>query len=202
MSRCILLSGGIDSMSLAFWLKPEHAITFDYGQVPATAEIHSSSVFCESLGLQHEVVRIDCSDLGLGDLCSKERQSFSASRVRAPTPEWWPFRNQLLITFASAKAIAIGVDELYVGAVKSDSTHRDGSSAFYRLMSQILQLQEGSLALHFPAIQMESEELVKRSGIPISLLAWSHSCHRSNVACGRCRGCAKHLRVTQTLFPL
>lgn len=38
----ILLSGGMDSIALAYWKRPEIAITIDYGQKPAAAEVVAS----------------------------------------------------------------------------------------------------------------------------------------------------------------
>ena len=35
--RALLLSGGMDSIALAFWKRPEIAITIDYGQRAAEA---------------------------------------------------------------------------------------------------------------------------------------------------------------------
>ena len=35
----ILLSGGMDSIALAYWKKPAHSITIDYGQKAANAEM-------------------------------------------------------------------------------------------------------------------------------------------------------------------
>jgi len=37
--KAILLSGGLDSIALAYWLRPQIAVTIDYGQRPARAVI-------------------------------------------------------------------------------------------------------------------------------------------------------------------
>lgn len=117
----------------------------------------------------------------------------------ATTPEWWPFRNQLVITLAASRAVVLGIDELVVGTVKSDREHRDGMPEFVELMDRVLRLQEGGIGLRAPAVDMDSIELVRVSKIPMSLLAWSHSCHRCIYSCGSCRGCLKHQRVFSDL---
>lgn len=190
MSRsAILLSGGIDSIALAHWKRPEYAITIDYGQVPAQGELDAARAAARDLGLIHEVVTIDCRSIGSGDLAG------SAPNNMAPASEWWPYRNQLLLTIAAARAITIGVSQLLIGTVKSDGFHVDGRPDFLALMSELLRLQEGAIELSAPAVSMSSVELVRASRVPIEILGWSHSCHTASLACGRCRGCFKHREV-------
>jgi 7-cyano-7-deazaguanine synthase len=193
MSKAILLSGGIDSVALAYWLRPEIAITLDYGQQPSKAEIRASKVIAKELNITHHIITVDCSSLGSGDLLNKE--SISA----APSSEWWPYRNQLLITLACMKAITLGVTELMTASVRSDGFHKDGTVEFYKLINDLMVFQEGNIQITSPAIGFSSVELVKKSGIPNSLLYWAHSCHKSNVPCSNCRGCNKY---RQTIFEL
>src|SRR5690349_9850191 len=95
----ILLSGGIDSIALAYWKRPDLAITIDYGQLPARAEIDAATAAARDLELEHDIVRIDCRSIGSGDLAG------TLSHAVAPAPEWWPYRNQLLITIAAAHGL-------------------------------------------------------------------------------------------------
>jgi 7-cyano-7-deazaguanine synthase len=193
VSAALLLSGGQDSAALAYWLRPRWAITLDYGQVPAEAEIAAAGAICRSLTIDHVIVRVDCSSLGSGDLAG------TAALAIAPASEWWPYRNQLLLTLAGSAAIARGAKELLIGSVSTDAFHADGTAEFIRAMSDVFALQEGNLRVRAPAIEMTSSELVRNSGIPLELLAWSHSCHTSRFACGTCRGCIKHKNVMHEL---
>lgn len=191
--EALLLSGGIDSIALAFWWQPAIAITVDYGQRPAHAEIDAAAAACEALGLEHAVLRVDCSGLGSGDMAG------TAALPIAPVSEWWPFRNQLLVTLASTECVRRGVPGLVMGTVRTDRAHADGTPAFIAMMSSLLEMQEGELTLQAPAIELTSAELVRRSEIPLEVLAWAHSCHASDYACGRCRGCAKHFATMEEL---
>lgn len=182
----MLLSGGMDSIALAWWKRPNVAFTIDYGQVCAEAEIRAAEAVCSDLGIRHEIIQVDCRSLGSGDLAGIPADS------NAPVQEWWPYRNQLLITLAGMRGIALGVKELMVAAVISDAVHADGRPDFVDRLDALMHLQEGGMRLSAPAISMASVELVKISGIPLQVLAWAHSCHRSNYACGDCRGCYKH----------
>jgi len=190
--KALLLSGGIDSVAICYWLKPEHAITIDYGQKAAETEISISQKICKELGVRHSVLRINCSAIGSGCMAGKDVQNYDP---KCPTPEWWPFRNQLLITFAAAKAMQIGCDEVIIGTVNTDCRHKDGTTEFIEVASKLLCIQEGGIKLSAPAINFTSTELVIKSKIPIELLAWTHSCHTGNFACGECPGCIKNAEI-------
>lgn len=193
MKSALLLSGGMDSLSLAWWRRPDFAITIDYGQLAADAEIEASAAICKRLEIPHHVIRIDCHSLGSGDMAGTE------ANLYAPAADWWPYRNQLLITLSAMRAIDLGVNRLMIGTVRSDCTHKDGAKNFVDAISNLLACQEGCMLIEAPAIEMSTAELVRRSGIPSSCLAWAHSCHKANVACGNCRGCNKYFEVFDEL---
>jgi 7-cyano-7-deazaguanine synthase len=123
----------------------------------------------------------------------------TAPPKQAPASEWWPFRNQLLITLAGAAAIADGVTRLMIGAIRTDAFHADSRAEFFRRISHLMVFQEGGVRVTAPAIEMDAIELVRASGIPAGILAWSHSCHVAPYACGACRGCAKHAETMKQL---
>lgn len=189
MSEGILLSGGVDSIALAYWKRPACAFTLDYGQAPARAELKASTAICKTLGIDHHIITVDCSSVGSGDLLN--RQAIADS----PSSEWWPYRNQLLVTLAAMRAISLDVKILMVASVKSDGFHKDGTAGFYQLLSTLMKFQEGGIAISCPAVELTSAELVKISEVPDSILHWAHSCHKSNVPCGNCRGCNKYRKV-------
>ena len=191
--KAILLSGGMDSIALAYWLHPEIAITLDYGQKSAGAEIAAATHVAKHLDIEHYILHIDCSSLGSGDLVGTKPIG------DAPVSEWWPYRNQMLVTLALMKAIQLGVCELMVGSVKTDAQHADGTAAFYEQLSKLVQMQEGSIKVTAPAIDMTTVELVKQSGIPENILMYAHSCNTSNHPCGRCHGCTKYMYVKEQL---
>jgi 7-cyano-7-deazaguanine synthase len=193
MNKAILLSGGMDSIALAFWKRPSVAITVDYGQLPAETEIRTSKVIVEALDMEHHVIRVNCADLGSGDLIN------TSQLQSAPSSEWWPYRNQLLLTLALMKGIKLGVKEIMVASVKSDGFHADGTQKFYELANSLSEYQESNIKITAPCIHLNTVELIKTSGVPQDLLFWAHSCHKSNVACGNCRGCKKYIQVMNEL---
>ena len=186
MKRLLLFSGGMDSIALAWMLRPELALTIDYGQRAAEGEIRAAAAVSNELGLLHHVLHVDCSPLGSGDMAGTPPSDF------ALVPEWWPFRNQLLITMAAALAVNEKYDTVVIGTVVNDASHADGRIDFLDAMSDVLRLQEGGVTLEAPAIQETTVQLCRRIGVPHSILAWAHSCHTGSFACGTCRGCCKH----------
>src|SRR5690606_20037735 len=113
-------SGGMDSLAIAYWLRPEVGITVAYGQRAAQAEIRAAAVICESLNIEHHIIDTNLSALGSGDMAGLSPVDL------APVPEWWPFRNQMLVTLAAMKAVTINVNKLLIGSLRTDGIHADG----------------------------------------------------------------------------
>lgn len=193
VKKATLLSGGVDSICLTYGLMPDIAYTIDYGQTVAEREIYVSKYICELLNIEHKVIQINCRSLGTGTLANSDNLSF------APSEEWWPYRNQLLITFAAMMGIKDGVIDLYLASVKSDKFHKDGTEEFYKLINETVSYQEGGLKVHCPTLNYYSHELVSKYNVPIDMLTIAHSCHISNLACGKCSGCLKQLKVRHEL---
>lgn len=201
MTDALLLSGGIDSIALLYWLQPQLAISIDYGQIPAEGEIAASRAVCEHTNTKHYVISADCSAVGCGTMSGKSIP-FLKSDLALDRPEWWPYRNQLIVTLAAAYLVPQRVSRLLIGTVREDEAHGDGTAAFIQAMNTTLLAQEGCMTFDAPAINLSSEELVLESGVPLSLLAWSHSCHIANIACGLCRGCVKAEQVLDAVRKL
>jgi 7-cyano-7-deazaguanine synthase len=193
MKTALLLSGGMDSLSIAWWKRPNVAITLDYGQLAAEAEVRASKAICAILDIEHHVLRVDCRLLGSGDMAGVKADA------NAPASDWWPYRNQLLATLAAMKAISLGVTHLWLGTVKSDGSHRDGTQEFVDALDRLLSVQEGAMRVEAPAIELSTAELVRLARVPLDQLAWAHSCHKANVACTQCRGCNKYFEVLEEL---
>jgi 7-cyano-7-deazaguanine synthase len=191
--RLLLFSGGLDSTALAVMLRPEQTLTIDYGQVSAAGEIRAARAISAALDLPHAVLRADCSAIGSGLLAGREQAAI------APVAEWWPFRNQLLVTLAAAWAIPHGMKSVIAGSVAGDGAHADGTAQFYAAASRLLEMQEGAITVSTPAIEMSSAELLRAADVPTGLLGFTHSCHRSDLACGLCPGCIKRSMVLESV---
>lgn len=189
-SGVLLLSGGLDSTALAQLLRPALCVVFDYGQRCARAETRAAAAVCQSLNLRLLSVRIDLAEIGAG-LLRDERPLQGA-----PSPEWWPFRNQLLVTAAASIALRENLSRVIVGSVATDgSRHVDGTAAFYELLDRLISLQEGAVHVSAPALHLSTAQLLTESGLGEGVLGWTVSCHRANYPCGACPGCRKRTEV-------
>jgi 7-cyano-7-deazaguanine synthase len=193
MRTALLLSGGMDSTALAWAMRPVLAITINYGQLPAQAEIRASRQVCKELEIPHRTLVFDAKALGSGDLAG------SPPHPNAPASDWWPFRNQLLLTLAGAAALQADCEQLAIGTVSTDATHQDGSVEFVAQISALMSSQEGALKVVAPAHLITTVDLIREARVPMEILAWSHSCHKANEPCCACRGCFKHWEVLEAL---
>lgn len=92
MSDLLLLSGGIDSIAIAAWLRPAKCLTIDYGQKAATAEIVASEQACKALHLDHTVLTAPISDVGTGDMSDIRNAVSNRVRVRFGNSRFFKFR--------------------------------------------------------------------------------------------------------------
>ena len=193
MSDLLLLSGGIDSICLAAWQRPDRCLTIDYGQQAAIAEVRAASAACKALDIEHDLLTIPMRKLGSGIMAGNHHNTAS------PHPEFWPFRNQFLITVGAMYAMRFGFSRVLIGTVKSDHRHADGTAEFVDRISQLIQHQEGGIVVGAPAMHLSSAELIQASEVPHAVLGWAHSCHAEVLACGNCPGCHKHSEAMQAI---
>ena len=196
LNSVLLLSGGVDSAALCYWKKPAFALTVNYGQIPFEAELLASKRICDFVGVEHMVIHAPINELGSGDLAGRP---VNGGGPGIQYSEWWPFRNQFLITLAAMKAIQIAADEVMIGSVSSDSIFVDGSAAFTSAMDSLTRIQEGGIRVSAPAHHLSSIQLLRQANVPEQILSMTHSCHVSNYSCGDCWGCRKNLDIFEAL---
>lgn len=190
--RLLLLSGGIDSAAIAWWQRPDLCLTIDYGQSPARGEIAASAALCSAMELRHETLSVDLRQLGSGLMAGREMLPLGSA------DEWWPYRNQVLITLAAMRYVGQGLREVMIGAVATD-IHADGKAPFLEALDRALSVQEGNVRVTAPALRHTTLELLRLSGLPRDMLGVCFSCHAMEVACGQCGGCLKHVGTLEAL---
>lgn len=182
----LLLSGGLDSTALAALHRPDLCLVIDYGQRSAEAETRAATAVCRALSLRLRTITLKLPGLGGGLLLNDDLLA------DAPSPEWWPYRNQLLVTVAASVALQERLRTVLIGTVASDGErHADGTPEFISALDHLLRLQEGGLRVRAPALGETTMQLLRRSNLGPEVLGWTVSCHRANYPCGTCPGCWK-----------
>ncbi len=189
--RALLFSGGVDSTCLAWWKRPDLLVYIDYGQIPSVGEYRACKSIARELQLELRRLQVDLRSLGSGSMVGKQQQE-------GHQPEFWPYRNQMVITLAAMALAGEHCSEIMIGTVKTDRQHPDGRARFLKAMDRLLRSQSET-TLVAPAAKLTTGQLIHASGAPPELLGWTFSCHTGEWACGRCRGCHKHLDVTKGL---
>lgn len=191
--KALLLSGGLDSSAIAFWKRPDICVTINYGQLSWNGELLASKAIAKSLKLKHIQINADVSDIGSGDLAGRD------AALGAKAQEFWPFRNQFLITVGAMALLPRGLSEIWVGTVSSDR-HGDGKRSFLAAIDKLMRLQECRIRVKAPAIGLTTDALLKKSSFPRRFAGLTFSCHRSPYACGQCGGCFKQRDILQKIY--
>lgn len=188
----LLFSGGLDSTALAAIYRPKLLLFVDYGQRPADLERSASRRVAELLDLVLAEVTLGISAFGSGLLHTEVGEQPST----APSPEWWPYRNQFLATSGAAIALQHDLRLVLLGSVAPDGErHLDGTREFYTRLDALTRFQEGEVRVIAPGIDHDTETLLRASKLDEQILGWTASCHRSNLPCGQCPGCWKRVQV-------
>lgn len=199
----LLLSGGVASACVGAWRRPDACLFIDQGQASAPSARAASRAVAQTLGAEWAELTIDCTSLRLGgSLAGGGPPANGRSRVMADLlfgapaarawPDGWPFRNQLLVTFAAAWAGPLGYGELMLGAGTMDAEARpDGGHLFFRRADQIVRLQPGELRVTLPALGRTLAEVAALSRIGPEILRLTYGCEVAAKACESCWGCLR-----------
>jgi 7-cyano-7-deazaguanine synthase len=198
----ILLSGGMDSAILLWWLRRQrpaalHALSIDYGQ-RHRAELQAAAALAAAAEVtSHIVVRADLTSIG-GSPLTDAGMDLPAARQRRQTATVVPFRNMLFVTLAAARAETLGLGDIYIAPVRDDfQVYRDCRRAFYDSLEQTLQLgasRDTPVRVHTPFVDRWKRDLVALAlelGVPLDL---THTCYAgTRPACGHCDACAERI---------
>lgn len=208
--KCVIvLSGGPDSSTVAYWAKKQgycvFAITYKYGQI-AIKEIECARKIAEKLNIPIKL--IDFSSLkeifvGVTSLCDEAIPMTS----NFSQPIIVPFRNAIFLSVAVAYAVSIGANRIFYGAQGSDELfYTDCRREFYKAFEKTANLGTGKeIYVEAPFNGISKSEIIKigtELGVPFSL-TWS--CYLNGLKhCGTCESCVnrkKAFREADVLDP-
>lgn len=204
MTHCLLLSGGLDSTTLAAWVLQHHpgetvkAFTFLYGQKHAV-ELEAACAVAAAFGLEHQVLElppIRGSALTDSDKALPEGRDLSA--VTGVAPSYVPARNLLFLAFMASVQDASGPGALWLGVHHDDHTgYPDCRPEFVEAVDRAVRLgTQYGLRVEAPFVRWSKAEVVSWGldhGVPYEL---THSCYQgSRPACGVCDTCQARLQA-------
>jgi 7-cyano-7-deazaguanine synthase len=202
MTHCLLLSGGLDSTTLAAWIREYHpgetvkAYTFLYGQKHAV-ELEAARAVAAAFGMEHRVIElppIHGSALTDADAPLPEERDLATATGVAPS--YVPARNLLFLAQMASLQDADGPAALWLGVHHDDHTgYPDCRPEFVEAADQVVRLgTQHQLRVRAPFVDWSKADIIRwglEHGVPYEL---THSCYQGRTpACGVCDTCQARL---------
>lgn len=199
----LLASGGLDSTTLAFWLRDRgvdvRLLFVDYGQHCAGTELDTLRHVLpgETFG---EVAVVDLSDVYRG----------TASRLIEEADLWreevdyhdlyLPYRSLLLLSAGAAFAQSHGYDTLYSAFINSNHAQEiDCSTSFFDQLATVL-VDYGGVQVEMPFRDMSKVEVARIGAVLGAPIGYTYSCQASSeIPCGACPNCEDRLEALAEL---
>lgn len=201
MKAVCLLSGGMDSSTLAYVAKSEGydicALHLNYGQRTQGKELACAKKIASLLDAK-EFIAVDVgyfSQFGSSSLTDQgiAVEEFDPARAHMPNT-YVPFRNANLLSIATSFAEAKDADAIFIGVQSLDySGYPDCRPQFIEAFQKVIDLgtkDSTKIVLKTPFIRMTKTDILRvgmQLGVPYEH-TWS--CYRNEgAACGTCGSC-------------
>ncbi|WOF16650.1 7-cyano-7-deazaguanine synthase QueC [Methanoplanus sp. FWC-SCC4] len=214
MKAVCLISGGMDSSTLAYYAKDKGydilALHTRYGQRTEEKELACAKKIAESLGA------LEFMEISLDHLIKFGGSSLTDKKIDVPVhnPDetetegipntYVPFRNANLLSIATSYAETRDADAIFIGVQASDyAGYPDCRPEFVDAFSKVIELgtsDDTEIKLMTPFVNFNKTEILKIGfdlGVPYEH-TWS--CYESNhPACGVCDSCHYRLKAFEEL---
>ena len=201
MKAVCLLSGGMDSSTLAYLAKSEGydicALHLNYGQRTESKELACAQKIASLLNAK-DFIAVNVSyfsQFGESSLTDKEIavEKFDPARAHVPNT-YVPFRNANLLSIATSFAEAKEADTIFIGVQSLDySGYPDCRPQFIEAFQRVIDLgtkDTTSITLKTPFLRMTTTDILNvgmKLGVPYEH-TWS--CYqKEEKACGTCGSC-------------
>jgi 7-cyano-7-deazaguanine synthase len=204
LTHCLLLSGGLDSTSLAAWVieqnpgEPVQAYTFLYGQKHAV-ELEAARRVAAHFGLEHYLVELPpIRGSALTDTDTSLPEGRDLAAVSGVAPSYVPARNLLFLAEMASLQDAHGPAVLWLGVHHDDHTgYPDCRPEFVAAADQAVRLgTQYGLRVRAPFVEWSKADIIRwglEHRVPYEL---THSCYQGrSPACGVCDTCQARLEA-------
>ena len=200
MKVCVLLSGGMDSVSVLYEALRTHEVvaclSFDYGSKHNAKEIPFAQLHAERHGIPHHTVELDFMDkLFKSDLLKSGGDIPEGHYAEASMKQTVvPFRNGIMLAVATGFAESVEAEGVVIAAHSGDhAIYPDCREPFMQAMGEAM--QQGTyvdLELLRPFIELDKAAIAKRGAELGVDFAETWSCYKGGeIHCGVCGTCVE-----------
>lgn len=200
MKVCVLVSGGMDSVTALFQAHQEHdvvsSLSFDYGSKHAAREIPCAEANCARLGIPHRVIALPfINEVFSSDLLQSggdiPEGHYAQENMKQTVV---PFRNGIMLAIAAGYAESTGAEALVIAAHSGDhAIYPDCRSEFMNAMAEAIKFGTyAQIAILAPFIHVDKAAIVRR-GVELGVdYVQTYSCYKGAAKhCGRCGTCVE-----------
>jgi 7-cyano-7-deazaguanine synthase len=200
MKVCVLLSGGMDSVTAFYEVLGTHevvaALSFDYGAKHHARELPFAKLHAERMGIHHEVIPLDFINRHFkSDLLQSGGEIPDGHYAEAAMMQTVvPFRNGIMLAIATGYAESREAEGLVIAAHSGDhAIYPDCREPFMTAMASAM--GEGTYAkiqLLRPFIRIDKTEIARR-GVTLAIdYTETWSCYKGReLHCGVCGTCVE-----------
>jgi len=200
MKVCVLLSGGMDSVTALYEVLREHqviaALSFDYGAKHNASELGFARWHAVTAGVPHQVVALDFINELFHSALLRSGAAIPDGHYAEDTMKQTvvPFRNGIMLAIAAGYAESIGADALVIAAHAGDhAIYPDCREPFMQAMAAAM--REGTYAniqLLRPFIATDKAGIARRGAALGIDYAQTWSCYKGQqLHCGVCGTCVE-----------
>lgn len=194
----IILSGGMDSVSMLYDYKAEIAlaVSFDYGSNHNAREIEMAALHCRRLGIEHLIIPLSFmgqyfeSSLLSGAEAIPDG-NYAEDNMKSTVV---PFRNGIMLSVACGLAESRGLMRVMMANHGGDHTiYPDCRPEFVSAMSRAMQAgtYEG-VTLFAPYTSLTKADIARRGAAAGADLSLTYSCYKGGERhCGTCGTCTE-----------
>jgi 7-cyano-7-deazaguanine synthase len=200
MKVCVLVSGGMDSVTALHYVAQSHevvsALSFDYGAKHNGREIPFAEAHCADLQIPHRTIALPfINEVFASDLLQNGGEipegHYAQENMKQTVV---PFRNGIMLSIAAGYAESTGAEALVIAAHSGDhAIYPDCRAPFMNAMGDAI--REGTYArieILTPFLNADKAAIV-RHGSALGLdYSRTWSCYKGKeIHCGRCGTCVE-----------
>lgn len=198
----ILLSGGLDSITVLAYAKREgyicYALSFDYGQ-RHNAELEAAKQIARDYRVaEHKVIRLGLDSIGGSALTDQHIDVPKAPQTGIPVT-YVPARNTIFLSFALGWAEVLDARDVFIGVNAVDFSGypdcRPEYIAAFQYMANLATkagVEGHGIQIHTPLIDLSKAQIIELGlnlGVDYSATVSCYSADARGRACGVCDAC-------------